>query len=252
MLAIILGLALESAEVDIPTPINFIAANVRSMNATSDNNRITVSSILHEAWHTITHVERGLRKTIVALAFAPGKMLQTYMAGDRKPYQKPFSFLLISTTSFALVLHLFHPYYQIPNAVSFDDRLFNNQLLLESKYYAWFHIVLLPVYAFVSFLIFKIVKYNYAEWMVICCYVISFNLLLNIPFHFLLSFLHLNDTVQNLIQLVITELYTLYALNAFLRPQMNWLRNFYILFSVAINFIIFIGALRGMSYLMTI
>ena len=222
------------------------------MSATTDNNRITVSSILNEAWHSITHVERGLRKTIIALAVAPGKMLQTYMAGDRKPYQKPFSFLLISTTSFALVLHLFHSYYQIPNAVSFDDRLFNNQLLLESKYYAWFHILLLPVYALVSFLIFKRTKYNYAEWMVICCYVISFDLLLNIPFHFLLTYLHLNNTLHNTIQLIIAEIYTIYALNAFLRARMNWTRNLYIVIVVVVDFLIFITALRGMSYLMTI
>lgn len=236
----------------IPTSINFITATLRSMNLTTDNNRITVTSILDEAWHSITHVERGLRKTIIALAVAPGKMLQAYINGDRKPYQKPFSFLLISTTIFALVLHLFHPYYQILNPVSFDDRLFNNQLILESKYYVWFHIVLLPVYAFVSFLIFKRVKYNYAEWMVICCYVISIDLLLNIPFHFLLTSLHLDNTLRDGIQLVIAETYTLYALNAFLKPRMNWRRYIYILLTGVINFAIFIGALRGISYLMTI
>ena len=247
-----MGLPMGSSKADIRAGITFFTATFRSMNAATDSNRITVSSIFDEAWHSITHVERGLRKTVVALAVAPGRMLQAYMAGHRKPYQKPFSFLLISTTIFALVLHLFHPYYQIPNAVSFDDRLFNNQLLLESKYYTWFHIVLLPVYALVTFLIFKRAKYNYAEWMVTCCYVISFDLVLNIPLHFLLTYLHLNSTLQNAIQLILAELYTLYALNAFLRPRMNWVRIVYILFCAAINFIIFIGALRGMSYLMTI
>ena len=193
------------------------------MDAPPGNKRITVSSILNEAWHSITHVENGLRKTIVALAVDPGKMLQNYLSGDRKSYQKPFSFLLISTALFALVLHLFHPYYQIPNPTTFNDRLFNNQLLLESKYYAWFHIVLLPIYGLVCLLIFKRVKYNYAEWMVICCYLLSFDLVLNIPLHFLLTYLHLDNSLHNGIQLIIAEIYTLYALNAFraklLRPS---------------------------------
>ena len=101
------------------------------MDAPPGNKRITVSSILNEAWHSITHVENGLRKTIVALAVDPGKMLQNYLSGDRKSYQRPFSFLLISTALFALVLHLLHPYYQIPSPKTFNDRLFNNQLLLK-------------------------------------------------------------------------------------------------------------------------
>jgi hypothetical protein len=47
--------------------------------------RITVSSILKEAWHSLTHVEEGLRRTIVDLAIAPGKMINNYLEGDRKP-----------------------------------------------------------------------------------------------------------------------------------------------------------------------
>ena len=150
------------------------------------------------------------------------------------------------------MLHLFHPYYQIPSPKTFNDRLFNNQLLLESKYYAWFHIVLLPIYGLVCLLIFKRVKYNYAEWMVICCYLLSFDLVLNIPLHFLLTYLHLDNSLHNGIQLIIAEIYTLYALNAFLKPKMNRLRYVYIILTVLILFAIFIGALRGMSYLMTI
>ncbi len=221
------------------------------MNQTEEIKRITVSSILSEAWHSLTHVEKGLRRTIVALASAPGKMMHNYLEGDRKRYQKPFSFLLLSTTLFALVLNFFHQYYLIPAATTFNDRLFNNEVLLE-KYYSWFHIVLLPAYGLVCFLIFKRLKYNYAEWLVICCYVLSFVLVLQVPFHFLLTYLHLNDALHKGIQLLITEAYTVYALNAFLRHKMNWLRYLFILIAVVINFFLLISALRGIAYLITV
>ena len=207
--------------------------------------------MLSEAWHDLTHVEKGLRKTIVALAVAPGKMMHNYLEGDRKRYQKPFSLLLISTTLFALVLNFFHQQYLIPNATAFNDRLQNNEVLLE-KYYSWFHIALLPAYGLVCFLIFKRLKYNYAEWLVICCYMISFVLILVIPFQLLLTYLHSNVLLNKIIQLIITEVYTVYALNAFLKDKMNWLRYLYILIGVAINFFIFLAALRGMAYLITI
>ena len=226
-------------------------ATFRRMEPTNENKKITVSGILSEAWHSLTHVEKGLRRTIVALAAAPGNMLNGYLEGERKLYQKPVSFLLLSTTLYALVLNFFHQYYLIPAATTFDDRLHNNELLLE-KYYSWFHIALLPAYALVSFLIFKRLKYNYAEWIVMCCYLISFVLLLQIPFHFLLTYLHLNEYLHKATQLVIAEIYTLYALNAFLRYKMNWPRYIFILISVVINFFIFMLALRGIAYLMTV
>ena len=129
------------------------------MNQTEEIKRITVSSILSEAWHSLTHVEEGLRRTIVALAVAPGKMMHNYLEGDRKRYQKPFSsFYYCQRPCLPLVLNFFKQYYLIPAATTFNDRLFNNQVLLE-KYYSWFHIVLLPAaYGLVCFLIFKRLK----------------------------------------------------------------------------------------------
>jgi hypothetical protein len=221
------------------------------MNPTNENKRITVSSVLSEAWHSLTHVEEGLRRTIVALAVTPGKMMNSYLDGDRKTFQKPFSFLLIVTSLFAVMIYFLHEYYLIPFATTFQDKLLNKLVILESKYYSWLQIALLPVYALVSYLIFKKAKYNYAEWIVICCYVISFVLLLQIPFYILDSFLHFNKTTHQVIQLLITEVYTFYALNAFLKHRINWQRYIYILIGVVINFFIFVYTFRGIAYLMT-
>ena len=222
------------------------------MNKIDDARRITVSSILKEASHSLTHVEEGLRKTIIALAITPGKMMTSYLEGDRKSYQKPFSFLLIVTSVYAVMIYFFHQYYLIPTATTFEDKLFNRVVILESKYYSWLQIALLPVYALVPYLIFKKARYNYAEWIVVCCYLLSFVLILQIPFYILDSFLHLNNQIHQVIQLLITELYMFYALNAFLKQRINWRRYIYILIGIVINFLILVYTFRGIAYLLTI
>ena len=75
---------------------------------------------------------------------------------------------------------------------------------------------------------------------------------INTESYFLLTYLHLNDTLHKGIQLLVSEAYTLYALNNFLKHKMNWLRFGYILLVVMINFFIFMSVLRGMAYLMTL
>ena len=149
------------------------------------------------------------------------------------------------------MIYFFHQNYLIPSATTFPDKLSNKLVILESKYYSWLQIALLPVYSLVCYLIFKKARYNYAEWIVICCYVISFVLLLQIPFYILDSFLHSNGTTHQIIQLLITEVYTFYALNAFLKHRINWRRYIYILIGVVINFFIFVYTFRGIAYLMT-
>jgi len=221
------------------------------MNATNEKKRITVSNVLSEAWHSLTHVEEGLRRTIVALAVTPGKMMNNYLDGDRKPFQKPFSFLLIVTSLYAVMIYFFHQNYLIPSATTFQDKLSNKLVVLESKYYSWLQIVLLPVYSLVPYLIFKRTKNNYAEWIVVCCYLLSFVLIVQIPFYILDSFLHSNDTLHLVTQLLISEVYTFYALNSFLKHKMNRRRYIYILIGVVINFFIFVFTFRGIAYLMT-
>lgn len=175
------------------------------------NKRITVKSLIQEAWHTISHVEQGLRYTIKSLTARPGKMIHGYINGSRKNYQKPFSLLFIVTTVFALLLYWMN-YQDVKHVLENSTADFHTQFVakadyLESKFYSWLHIGLLPFYGLISMLIFRQLKYNWAEWMVTCCYIISFILLLLIPYQLCNKIFNFSNTANFYIQLVIIASY---------------------------------------------
>src|SRR5438309_4579997 len=96
--------------------------------------RITLKSLLHEAWHTVSHVEDGLKRTVLSLVVAPGVMIRNYLQGDRSPYQKPFPFLFLTTTVYALLLHFLQTPHDIQAAASLHERFVATAHNLESKY----------------------------------------------------------------------------------------------------------------------
>ncbi|MBL0055178.1 MAG: DUF3667 domain-containing protein [Chitinophagaceae bacterium] len=177
------------------------------------NNRITIKRLIHEAWHTITHVEEGFWRTIIDLAIRPGKMIREYVRGHRKPYQKPFPFLFILTTLYALIIYWLHfsegGHHSEDITADFHSRFISNARYLEAKYYSWLHIGLLPFYGLISMVLFRQLKYNWAEWMVACCYIISFILILLIPYQIANKFLDFSNAANFYIQFIIISGYSI-------------------------------------------
>ncbi len=193
---------------------------------TNQFKRITIKSMLHEVWHAITHVEDGLSRTIVSLAVRPGKMMQDYLHGNRKIYQKPVPFLLLATTLYALTLHFIHYTHTDSQtmSISFHERLMNNAHNIEQTYYSWIHLALMPVYSVIAFLLFRKARYYYAEWLVICCYIISFLLLVLIPYEVTNYLFDFSTTWYYVLQLIIIVPYSVFALNGFLKRKINRMR----------------------------
>lgn len=217
--------------------------------------RITIKSLIAEAVHAISHVEHGLRKTLIALLKEPDKMIPAYLAGNRAPYQKPFGFLLLSTTLYAIILHFAHLATGMPDSMpltdNFNAKLAFNAAHLETAYYSWLHIGLLPVYGLLSFVIFFPSKYNYAEWLVVCCYIVSFLLLILIPYQIVYAIVGFNEMSNFIIQLMIVTLYTGFATRSFItnRTTESFLRGFLL---GGILFTIFYFTVRGIAWYITL
>jgi hypothetical protein len=217
------------------------------------SNRITVSSLLHEAWHTISHVEQGLQTTMVSLATAPGKMIKKYLSGDRYGFQKPFAFLFIATTVYAILLHFLQSAPEVNHqGASTHERFIANADFIESKYYSWLHMGFLPVYGFISFILFRRQRYNYAEWMVVCCYLLSFILFLLIPYQIINYFFDFSNAANFWIQMLIVILYSVFALSGFLSIKNLWSKTALSIVWAAAIFTFYMYMVQGIAWLMTL
>lgn len=63
----------------------------------------SLSGLLHDAWHDLTHIEGRLWITLKLLLFRPGRLTLEYFAGRRARYAAPFRlYLVVSVIFFAL------------------------------------------------------------------------------------------------------------------------------------------------------
>lgn len=135
--------------------------------------RITLSNLLHDAFHFFTHLDKGFGYTLIQLIISPGKMQQAYLAGDRARHQKPFSMFFICATVGGLVRYwiflVILKYYEVGN--TFEAKFFH-------EYWVLLQISLMPFNILFTYLLFYKSKYNYAEVGVFLLYTVSFFFLL--------------------------------------------------------------------------
>lgn len=154
-------------------------------------------------------------KTAKDLTLHPERVLQGYLDGIRKKYATPFAFLAIGTMLSMLVFSQFSDEY-VEMSNSFNEQQFdliNKQLgeeenqeslnelkreQLESNtntqkavltYFNFLTFLLLPLYALIAFWVFG-KPYNYAEHLIIACYLQGFTFLFGIVFFLLSIYVH--------------------------------------------------------------
>ena len=135
--------------------------------------RITVPGILHEIFHLFTHLDKGFVYTLKKLITHPGTMQKEYIEGHRVKHQKPFSMFFLCATFSALV------YYWTNTALI---RYYNESDETTAYFFQHYMVILqmlmIPVYAGITWLIFYPSKYNYAEVVIQLLYMLSILLLI--------------------------------------------------------------------------
>src|SRR5690349_14020826 len=63
----------------------------------SDTHRFTLKHLFHESLHALTHTDKGMLLLIKEMFLKPGKVAREFVAGKRKTYFNPITFLLITT-----------------------------------------------------------------------------------------------------------------------------------------------------------
>lgn len=177
--------------------------------------RLTITSFLYEAFHFFTHLDNGFPYTFKKLALTPGKMQKEYIDGHRSKYQKPFSMVFICGTLTAFALYLIHK--PAANINHFDEI----KVDFTRHYYIIVQLGLLPFYAFITWILFKNNKINYAESLVLFAYTLSFMLLIVI-FTNLIDLLPNKRISSSYYEIPVLFIYLLWTNKNFFGNEQKW------------------------------
>jgi hypothetical protein len=176
--------------------------------------RVTISSILHEVSHIFTHFEHGFIYSFRRLLTQPGQMQKDYISGHRTKHQKPFSMFFVCATFAALTI------YYTTKTTSADTLLSETTAHFTKHYYVILQTALLPLYAFLTWLLFRNKNFNYAEALVLTAYTLAFVLLLVIPVNLINLIPHHIETT--FVEIPVLAVYFILTNLRFFETQPSW------------------------------
>ncbi|MEG0949312.1 MAG: DUF3667 domain-containing protein, partial [Bacteroidales bacterium] len=135
--------------------------------------------------------DRGILYTIKELILHGAFVITSYLKGKRMRYTKPFTFLLIVGSVYSLLLHFFNVYPELE--IGGGSHPMKAIPVIFDWYYSHYSISLLliiPVFAFSSYLVFRKAGYNYFEHLVIYAYINGIKLFILILFLPIFYFTH--------------------------------------------------------------
>jgi hypothetical protein len=142
--------------------------------------RISLGHVLHEGVHSITHADKGFLLLVKELITRPGFVAREYIAGKRKRYFNPLSYLVITSALLAY----------FGSVTGYMDKLTGGGANraggrpLSDEWREVYHIaatsgkwltllLIAPLFAFLSWLFFIKKKYNYAENFVLHAFIMG-------------------------------------------------------------------------------
>ncbi|MBQ4819205.1 DUF3667 domain-containing protein [Aquimarina sp. MMG016] len=189
--------------------------------------RLTIRKIFQEFLNKVFGWDNTYLRTLRTIVVAPDKVAQDYISGIRKKFMPPFTFLLIGLTIATLVFNAFsdkyvefssgmlnESFYRLQfdsakgkNASSGNLENESNQEAFEDfveeqievqkksqgmilKYFNLFAFLSIPMYTFIAFVVFGRKQYNYAEHLVINCYIQGFSMITSTLLFLMALFIH--------------------------------------------------------------
>ncbi len=177
--------------------------------------RISLHGLVHDVLHFFTHLDKGFLYTLKALLKIPGFMQHSYVQGYRSKYQKPFSMFFICATI------LFISKYWIGKALIYYQIGDIGEADFSHKYMVQIQILLVPIYALLTYLFFRKSRYNYAETGVMLMYTTSFFFIVA-TFVLLTKFIS-TEFDTGIIEFPILILYNSLTFLNFYKDQPKWL-----------------------------
>lgn len=182
--------------------------------------RISIGHLLHDVIHAVTHADKGFLLLVKQLLIHPGTIAKEYVEGKRKKYFNPLTFLVISS---AILAYLSHKTGYLDSLSMGSNRAGGGEMSLlwketfQVSRTAGKELTLIlmgPLFAFITWMLFLRSKYNYAENFVLHSYLLGEAALVRsfifIPLH--LAFPHLTGRI---LYMVYEPLFLVYLVVAF-------------------------------------
>ena len=194
----------------------------------ADVKRITMAGFVSEFSEGVFQVNHGLFYTLSELFVRPGYTLREYLRGKRKDHFKPLPYLITFSTLYFIASRLFGGNTWMNDFIfgfeNFDD---NSQQTVAPIFFAWLSqnfayasLLLLPIFAFASYLAFRNRGFNYAEHAVINAFITgqqaliyTILIILSAPF---------DHVFLELLPTLISLLYFFWVYNQFFQPKATW------------------------------
>jgi hypothetical protein len=180
---------------------------------TSKTHEINFKSILHEIQHSIFHIDKGILFTTKELFQRPGQTIKEYLEGKRVKHFKPFAYIFILSTIYALLTKLSHKSTFLSDALEgfnngltggkseSDFGLLGDLLLWMSNHYAYTTLLIIPIISFASYLCFSRTKYNYFQHLILNSFIAGQRtvvFLIILPFTYFITDKDINGTIDTI------------------------------------------------------
>ena len=190
----------------------------------SDVQKVNFNYFINEISNSFFQVDRGIFYTIKELSIRPGKSIRDYLKGKRKPHYKPLAFALVTTTIYVILSHFIGKKTLLGNFISgffygnnekgeFSKIPDNFHWLLNNTTYVF--LLLIPVFSFSSYLIFKKSNYNYFEHLILNLYIAGMQSIIYIFFSLFAFLLKIEKDTAEILALIFSILYLFWTYNKF-------------------------------------
>ena len=128
--------------------------------------------LLDEILHFFTHLEKGFFNTSWSFIVRPGSTSLNYLEGQRKKYQKPFSYLLIWAGLYILLHNLvinYRGFHVSDEGFALLSQVEKANVILRS-HFTFFILPVLLYSAFVIYLVLGRPRYNFTEILTLSLY----------------------------------------------------------------------------------
>jgi hypothetical protein len=193
----------------------------------SDVKRYTISDLTSMFLHGFLHVNSGLLFTMKELFIHPGATLRGYIEGKRIKYINPFTYLVLISlvggflyNQSGFIEHVNETYLASDETINFTHKHYSYRLLLA-----------VPIYALISWIMFKSFKYYLAEHLIINIYIISQSIIFLTAWFFALRFLKPDQIgferiyTGGIVSLLIYQVVALYDLFNIGNKTLRWIKS---------------------------